>query len=296
MTSEAKNKKWLGYTLYVVLVAAILLYFLFPGQAVDEFLDNSLSRISPEFSFRSEKIEAWIPPGLRITSGEVYLNNMVESAVFKSDILFVGPRILEMVKGERSFNLNGTAYSGELSGTFDFAGTDKDIFKGEISFRDFDLAEYDFLSEKFKHRLIGSFSGEIEYGKETAGAVGGSGKANLRLSDGQLKFKDPVFNIAFVDLQSIRLEAELGRRSITIVKAELAGPEVNGTMTGSIQLQKDIGLSQLNLKGSLEPLAEFYKNHPEVRELIKAMKMRVKRGQFSFTITGTLGDPKFKLL
>jgi DNA polymerase I-like protein with 3'-5' exonuclease and polymerase domains len=67
-------------------------------------------------------------------------------------------------------------------------------------------------------------------------------------------------------------------------------------MTGSIQLQNDMRLSQLNLRGTLEPLAEFYKNYPEVRELLKAMKKRVKRGQYFFTLTGTLGDPKFKLL
>jgi DNA polymerase I-like protein with 3'-5' exonuclease and polymerase domains len=61
-------------------------------------------------------------------------------------------------------------------------------------------------------------------------------------------------------------------------------------------LQKDIRLSQLNLKGTLEPLAEFYKNYPEIRQLLKAMKKRVKRGQYYFTVTGTLGEPKFNLL
>jgi hypothetical protein len=75
MASEAKNKKWLGYTLYVVLVAVILFYFLFPAQAVEEFLDNSVSRINPEFGFKAEKIRPWIPAGLRITSGQIYLSD-----------------------------------------------------------------------------------------------------------------------------------------------------------------------------------------------------------------------------
>ena len=92
------------------------------------------------------------------------------------------------------------------------------------------------------------------------------------------------------------MKIKLSRRVITISKGELAGSEVNGTLTGSIQLQKDIRLSQLNLKGTLEPLAEFYKNYPEIRQLLKAMKKRVKRGQYFFTVTGTLGEPKFNLL
>jgi len=295
MASGEKNKKWLGYTLYVVLVTIVLLFYLFPVQAVEKFLDNSVSRMNPEFAFNAEKIRPWIPAGLRITAGKIYLNNTPEPAVFKTDTLFVGPQILKLVKGEYSFDLDGTAYNGDINGTLHFRGKDKDI-SSEIFFRDFTLADYTFLNEKFKHRLIGNLSGEIVYGNESAGLAGGSGKADLRLSNGQLQFQDPVLNISSVDLQMIKLEAELNRRQITIIKAELAGREVNGSMTGSIQLQKDIHLSQLNLKGTLEPLPEFYTNHPEIRELIKAMKKRVKRGQYFFTLTGTLGDPKFKLL
>jgi len=295
MASEAKNKKWLGYTLYVVLVAVILFYFLFPAQAVEEFLDNSVSRINPEFGFKAEKIRPWIPAGLRITSGQIYLSDKPGPAVLKTDSFFIGPHILKYIKGEYSVDLAGKAYKGDIKGTLHFTGADKAI-TGEIAFRDFVLADYNFLNEKFKTGVIGNLSGEIVYSNESANAAGRSGRFDLRLSDGQLLFQPPVFNITSLDLQSIKLEARLRRREITIIKAELEGPEVNGSMTGSIQLQNDIRLSQLNLRGTLEPLAEFYKNYPEVRELLKAMKKRVKRGQYFFTLTGTLGDPKFKLL
>lgn len=295
MASEAKNKKWLGYALYVVLVAVILFYFLFPAQAVEEFLDNSVSRINPEFGFKAEKIRPWIPAGLRITSGQIYLSDKPGPAVLKTDSFFIGPHILKYIKGEYSVDLAGKAYKGDIKGTLHFTGADKDI-TGELTFRDFVLADYNFLNEKFKNKVIGNLSGEIVYNNESANAAGRSGRLDLRLSDGKLLFQPPVFNITSLDLQSIKLEARLRRREITIIKAELEGPEVNGSMTGSIQLQNDMRLSQLNLRGTLEPLAEFYKNYPEVRELLKAMKKRVKRGQYFFTLTGTLGDPKFKLL
>lgn len=294
MAIDIKNKKWLGYGVYVVLVTVMLLYYLFPAQAVEEFLDNSVSRINPGFAFKAEKIGPGIPPGLRITTGTIYLDNTSGPAVFKADSFFIGPQILKLIKGAYNFDLEGRAYSGDMNGTLHFTGEGQDI-TSEIAFRDFALAEYDFLAEKFQHRLTGSLSGEIVY-SNSADTAGESGKVDLRLSDGLLQFQAPIFNIPSVDLQSIKLEAELSRREITIIKAELAGPEVNGSMTGSIQLQKDMGQSQLNLKGTLEPLAEFYKNHPEIRELLKTMKKRVKRGEYSFTITGTLGNPKFNFL
>ena len=89
---------------------------------------------------------------------------------------------------------------------------------------------------------------------------------------------------------------ELRNKVITVAKAELSGLEVKASITGSIQLQPDINQSQLNLKGTLEPLAEFYKKHPEIRELLKSMKKRVKRGQYFFAVTGTLAEPRFRML
>ena len=295
MASNFKNKNWLGYAAYFVVSTIFLLYFLFPADSMEDLLDSSFSRINPELTFTAEKISPWIPAGLRIDSGEIYHGSTPEIALFKSDSFYIAPHFLKFVKGEYSADLEGNAYKGEMSGTFQFGAADKDI-ASEITFRDFALDEYDFLVEKFKHRVTGRLSGEIIYSNESAGRAGGSGSIDLRLSDGRLQFNTPLFNIASIDLQSMRLEAKLNRLEISVVKAELQGPEVNGSMTGSIKLRKDIRQSQLNLRGTLEPLAQFYQTYPEIRELLKTMKKRVKRGQYFFTVSGTLGDPRFKLL
>ncbi|MBW2466503.1 MAG: type II secretion system protein GspN, partial [Deltaproteobacteria bacterium] len=206
------------------------------------------------------------------------------------------PHILQSLKGEYGFALHGKAYKGEIKSTFHFSGGGKHLSAGEINLIDIKLEDYSFLNENFTHRIVGSLSGEIVYDGKSSDKVGGSGRADLLLSDGLLLFKEPVLNVTSVDLKEIKLEAQLSRRVITIMKAELEGSEINGSMTGSIQLQKDIGRSQINLKGTLEPLAAFYKKYPEIREVLKTMKKRVKRGQYFFTLTGTLGNPKFKLL
>lgn len=295
MASDSKNKNWLGYGAYIVLSIVILLYFLFPADSVEEFLDNSVSSINSEFSFKAEKIRPWIPAGVRFSSGQIYLSDTSRVAVFESDNFFVAPDILKLVKGEYSFGLEGTAYKGDISGTINLTGEDRDI-ESEITFRDFVLEEYDLLAEKFKTRIIGNLSGQIAYSSKSLNKAGGSGSFDLRLSDGLLQFQAPVFNINSLDLQSIKLEAKLNRGEITIIKAELQGPEVNGSMTGSIHLQKDISQSKINLRGTLEPLAQFYQNYPEIRELLKTMNKRVKRGQYLFLVTGTLSNPEFKIL
>ena len=49
MAFVPKNNKWLGYTLYVVFVTLLLLYYLFPDQAVVNLVDSGISRINPEY-------------------------------------------------------------------------------------------------------------------------------------------------------------------------------------------------------------------------------------------------------
>lgn len=290
MASGTRNKKWLGYTLYVFCVTVVLLYFLFPAQVFEAALDSSIRRLNPEFNFKAEKIRPWIPAGLRVAAGSVYWGNKSVPAMFHADRMYIGPHVLEYLRGNNSIGLEGKAYNGEINGTLHFSGEDKRLSAGVINFSDMALSEYDFLNEYFIHRITGSLSGEIKYDSES------QGKATLRLSDGRLQFQVPVLNIASVDLKEIKLEAQINRRVVTIMQAKLEGSEMKGSMTGSIQLQENIGQSQINLKGTLEPLAEFYKNYPEIREVLKTMKKRLKRGQYFFSLTGTLGNPKFKLL
>lgn len=290
-----KNKKWPGYTLYVVLVTGILLYYLFPAQPVEEFLNNGVKRINQGLVFKAEKIRPWLPSGLRISDGNVFWGG-VKAPLFKTDTFYAGLQMLKFLKGEYSFDLSGKAYGGDMKGTLQLAGKSADSMSGNLVFNDFLVQNYAFLTEMYEHRLTGRLSGDITYAGETSGKQGGEGRLDLKLSDGQIQFKKPLFNIGSVALQNIRLEAQIRRRELTITKAELTGPEVNGTMTGTILLHGDINHSEINLKGTLEPQAAFYQHYPDISDLLKSLKKRVKRGQYFFAVTGTLGEPKFRLL
>ena len=296
MAFAVKNKKWLGYALYVVLVTLVLLYYLFPARAVEEFVDNSVRRMNPALGFKSENMRPRIPAGVRISGGQIYLNDSPVPALFKIDSITIKSRVLPLIMGRHSFALAGTAYKGDITGRYDSQDPAEKKFTSRLDFKNIDIADYTFLAGKFPHRITGKIDGDIEYGNDSAGAAGDNGKARLTLNNGQLQLQAPIFGISAVDLQNIEMELELHNGKIAITKAELAGPEVKAAMSGSIQLQSDIKQSQLNLMGTLEPLAEFYKNYPEIREILKSMKKRVKRGQYFFAITGTLGKPILKLL
>lgn len=296
MTPASKNKKWLGYILYVVLVAVVLLYYLFPTQEIAGILDNSVRSINPALGFKAEKIGLQLPVGLSINDGEIYLNKAPKPAIFKADTLAVRPRVMQFLGGNYQFTLAGTAYKGELHGTFRASAGNKRTLESELTFKDMDLGGYDFLAGMFPPRITGKLRGDVQFSQDPAGVAAENGKAHLQLSNGQLQFQAPIFGISAVDMQNIDLQMQLQRGKVLVDKAKLSGADVKGFMAGTIQLQPDIKQSQLDLMGTLEPTAEFYQSHPDIQELLKSMKKRVKRGQYFFKVTGTLAAPNFSLL
>jgi type II secretion system protein N len=295
MALAPKNNKWFGYGLYVILVALVLLYYLFPSQAVEDLVSSSLSRVEPHLGLKADSIRPWLPPGLKVSNGSIYLSTNPGQPIFSADSLYLRPQIFKLLKGSYNLDFSGTAYRGDVAGSLILEDQQGDVFNTELSLKDLDLGVYQLLAEELPHKLSGMFTGDIIYARDSANAVA-QGTANLRLTDGQLQFEKPIFNIASVDLRKIEIDLELRDRNVTIVKGELSGTELNASLAGSIQLQPDIKNSELNLKGNLEPLAEFYRKYPEIRELLKTMKKRVKRGQYFFAITGTLGQPRLRLL
>jgi type II secretion system protein N len=296
MAFKVKDKKWLGYFFYVVLVTIVLLYVLFPAEKVEKFIDSSVSRIEPGLSFGAARIRPWLPAGLHFVESRIYARDKSQSAIFRAESFYIGPQIVQLLKGESRLQIDGQAYNGEIDGWIDLPDENKGSLAGEIIFQNFDLAAHEILTKELKHKVIGSVGGNITFAGNSANIDDINGKAALRLTDGQLLFQEAIFGIPSIDMRGVELEMELNNRKVNIVKAELAGSDIKGSVTGSIQLHKDIMRSSLNLKGTLEPLAEFYKNNPNIRELLKNMKKRVKRGQYFFAVTGTLDEPRFKLL
>lgn len=293
--AKNKNNRWLEYTLYVVLVGLVLLYLLFPAQEVEDLVDNSVSRVNPELGFKAVKISPWLPPGLRINGGRIFLGNAAGPTVFAVDTIYIRPQFLKLLSGKYNVKLTGKAYKGDIKGSLRLGDEDGNTFESEWFFEALDISAFDLLAKELQHKLTGMFSGNVVFARDSAGEAG-NGRADLKLTDGKLLFENPVFGIDSVDLQNIVLELELQNHKVTIIKGELKGPELNAALAGSIQLQPDVKKSQLNLKGTLEPLPEFYRKHPEIRELLKSMKKRVKRGQYFFAITGTLSQPRFRML
>jgi type II secretion system protein N len=122
----------------------------------------------------------------------------------------------------------------------------------------------------------------------------GSGDANLRLSQGKVELLQPLLNFESIEFNEMEIEMALKQQKINVTRLELKGQELQGTLSGTITLKEEFAKSSLDLRGTIEPFAAFFKSTPGTHDTVKLFKQRLKRGILSFVIRGTLGEPRIE--
>jgi hypothetical protein len=81
--------------------------------------------------------------------------------------------------------------------------------------------------------------------------IEGSGAADLRLSDGRLELLQPILSLDSIDFDQVSIKMALQNRRINLTQVALEGPNMRGTLSGIINLGKEIGNSRLDLRGTI---------------------------------------------
>jgi type II secretion system protein N len=186
------------------------------------------------------------------------------------------------------------AYDGVLKGCANFIEKSlQSPFSASMVLRHIRLGKYDLRSLIGRH-VEGRLDGSVTYNGKTDLLIEGSGEANLRLSDGRLELLQPILSLDSIDFKQVSIKLALRNRKINLTQVALEGPSMRGTLSGIISLQKDIGESRLDLKGTIEPFSDFFKSLPGTRDMVKLFQRRLKRGTLTFTIRGTLTEPSIQ--
>jgi type II secretion system protein N len=143
--------------------------------------------------------------------------------------------------------------------------------------------------------VSGRLNGVVSYSVAEAGE---KGDIRLALTDLAVRPQSPLFNITEVTFNQVQAEAVLGAgRRLEIRKCNLAGPQLNGAISGAIRLANDPAQSALDLTGSVKPhpgfLAEIGQGFPA------SLLLKNRSGgasEISFRIRGTIENPAFSLL
>lgn len=283
-----KNKAYLGYALYGILLTVCLLYIFFPSDAFKHYIVGYARGINPRLLISMEDARPSVPFGVKLVQAGISLKEKPGVQILNVESVTIRPEIWSFLRGKSGYIFNCNAYSGNLKGRLQFSKNGfTPPFSTSIKLNNVRIDDYHYLSALTGRSPRGILSGTIAY----RGLTDGTGAANLKILNGSVGLLEPFFNLDSIEFDELLIRLVLKEQKIEISHFRLKGRKIQGTMSGAIRLEKDFLKSLLDLKGSVELLGA----------LVKKDQGRPDAGQFqkkplklNFTISGTITYPRLK--
>ncbi|MCJ7593475.1 MAG: type II secretion system protein GspN [Desulfobacterales bacterium] len=292
-----KHKKGIGYFLYGLLLTLGLLYYRFPSDAFRDYLQASAAKVDPGVVLSMDRVSPSYRLGLRFLGTQISHKKILKGALFKAERLVIRPGIWSLLRGKGELLFEGLAYSGLIKGSAEFEERSiKAPFKLSIQLKDMRIDDYENLRGLIGRHVKGGVSGVIAYSGRSGALMDGAGEAQLTLSNGRVELLQPILNLQAVDFREVGVKMVLKNQRIELTQAELKGPNMQGTLSGVVILNKEFSKSSLDLKGTMEPLGDFYKSLAGNLGETKFFKQRLKGGKISFIIQGALAQPQIRFI
>jgi len=291
-------RKTIIYSIYFIGICLFFIYYLFPSEAVINYIDYQVRQTAPGLSLRAVKAHPIFPPGLKLESMQLVSESQ---ALFTSSYLTVKPSIQTMagITGSGSeFRFAGRVNQGGLKGTANISeNKSKKNLSGTLQLDAIQLQDVPalaLLENRLQSKLSGIVSGNAKY-QGTSQISNSRGDMHLEFRKCTVAPQSGLFNQLRIMFDKIELNAILKNRTLTIRECKLTGPDIDGSITGDLVLKVKFARSVLNLNGTLKPHAQFLaklgKDFPAISLLTKSGKW----GTIKFKITGTIENPGFSL-
>jgi type II secretion system protein N len=289
-----KNRMWLAYTLYAIVLTLGLLYFLFPSREIKNYLEAkaedsnipvqiSIGNVSPSLAF-----------GLNLQAAEFSHQAAPDKVLLRADRLFVRPGLWSYFQGIMKACFDGHLNNGSLEGCVQFNENDPDTpFSTSMTFKDILLGEFENLTDLIGRHVEGSLGGSFAYDGKIGSFMEGAGEADFRLYNGRFELQKPILDFNTVDFDEVWVKLTLKKRRVDLTHVELKGPNIYGTLTGTISIRREFMDSGLNLKGTVDPSRSFLEGSEGSSVTVKLLGQSLGDGPLSFRIRGTLKNPRF---
>lgn len=292
-----KNRIWLAYTLYAILLTLGLLYILFPSREVKNYLEARVKDSNIPVHISIGDISPSLAIGLNLRATELSHHATPEKVLFRADRLFVRPGLWSYLQGKTKVCFDGRLNDGSLEGCLRFNEDDPDTpFSTSMTLKDILLGEFENLADLIGRHVEGSLGGSFAYDGRIESLMEGTGEADFRLSNGRIELQRPVLDFNAVDFDEVWVKLTLNKRRVDLTHMELKGPNIYGTLTGTISIRREFMNSGLNLKGTVDPSQSFFESSEGSSVTVKLLGQSLGDGPLSFRVRGTIKNPRFELI
>jgi type II secretion system protein N len=292
-----KNIKWIGYTLYGILLTGALLFYLFPSDLLKAYIKATVETKNSNLLITFKKAALSFPLGIKFTAAECHIQRDPERPVFAADEILIRPRLWSFISGNPEYRFTCQAYDGVITGRIIVQKSNKErIFDSSVEFHNIHIDDKSPLPLFIKDYLAGVLEGNIIYKGNDIYDAKGAGEASLTLNKGSIKLAKPILNISMFNFKEILLKADLKEQNLNISNIELKGDSFLGQASGVINLKNTIKKSNINLKGTIEPTAAFIQDSAKSNNPLALLKQSLKKGKLSFSLQGNFEKTIFSLL
>jgi type II secretion system protein N len=284
------SKRKLLYPAYFIGVSVFFLYYLFPSDAVKDYVVYKISQAIPGINVTIDRISPVLPPGIKLHAIGIAHSGR---ALIDIDSMKVTPGLLSLFSRKKTARFKGQINAGTLHGWVEAdsrGGRLEEQLEGTLS--GVQVAEIAALEGLIAQKISGSLDGDF---KIDGTGLSRSMTGKFTLSNGRIDFDQPVFDQSSLGFKNVDADLLLNKGTLLIKSCRARGNQLDADISGSIALNRSGRGRTLNLKGSVTPhhglLAKLENSLPD--GLLK--QKRAGKMDISFTIGGSVESPEFRL-
>ncbi len=283
------TRKRLLYSVYVLAVAVFFIYYLFPSDTVKNYVTSNFSTVSSDIKITIDHVRPAFPPGLKLYKVTLYHMN---NALFKAEKLKVVPKLLSLFRSRVVFFFKGSAFDGVLEGRGEFKKNrpaQHVIVEGKLY--DINIKEISAVKQFIGRNLTGILEGNFTY--RSGEKFGEDLEARFIISDGELELLMPVLKLGNILFNRVEADLRMKNQRFKIKRCTIKGDQLDGSISGFVNLREPPGQSGLRLSGVIKPNQAFISKLAGDLPANILPKEIVRKRVVRIRIYGTLDEPRF---
>lgn len=243
-------RKKILFGFYILVIGIILLYVLFPAEAVKNHLANRINQNISEVQVDIGSLRLGFPPALTLKEVNLSKNGALLASM---DLLKLTPGWFSLLSNRKTFRFKGRTHQGDVSG-IGWVAFENGGIEGSTSgsFSEIRLEEVPALKTQTRLNLVGTLSGSFQ--AEAASTIPANGNGHIFISDCNFVPSMPLMNIQQLEFQRVEGDFDFEGRSLEIKGGKLDGTEFNGTVAGNIYFDSPVSGSEMDLEIEIIPL------------------------------------------
>jgi type II secretion system protein N len=276
------RRQGLGYAAYTAAVVLLLLYLLFPSQALRAAAARRVGQALPGAEVTIGDLRPGLP--FAVVLSEVAIAHGGK-AVATIERLRVVPELALLFREAGRLRFSGALAGGTLTGGAETAGEAGGLLSLSARLEGAQLEKIPGLQAIPGGRLSGTLSAEV------AVRPAGGTTARLSAADARVELAQPLFDQRELTFRTIDAELGVQGRRLLVRSARLKGSELDAELAGTIALDPAAAGNALNLNGKLTP------HHALAARLEGSLPPNFlrRRGGLAFKLTGSIAAPGFAL-